>query len=192
MIKFKLPVQTGIKKNKRKIAGFTLLETLVAISILMVAVAAPITIAQKGLTSASYSKNQLIASYLAQDAIEYLINKRDSITIAETVKHDWALLWTDPAFSLCVSPNSCQIDTNAGVNGAGEIRAITQEPKGVLFKSDPDGFYGFTGRATNFTRTIQVTKIDDSHAMISVTVKWSADVASGSNSITVKTLIYNY
>ena len=39
-------------------SGFTLIETLVAISLLLIAVASPLTIAQKGLASAIYAKDR--------------------------------------------------------------------------------------------------------------------------------------
>ena len=185
-----------IFKNKKSKAGFTLLEALVAISILMVAVAAPITIAQKGLSSASYSKNQMIASYLAQDAIEYLINKRDGVTINDGTAHDWAALWTDPDFSKCVktdtNDNFCQIDTNLE-GGKGGIVSDTNQ---VMKKTETDSFYGFGGIATIFTRKIQVIRNPDSdnqdEALITVTVSWGTGTVDSTNSVVVKTLIYNY
>ncbi len=55
-------------KNKK---GFTIIETLVAITILMIAVAGPLTIAQKGLTASVYARDQVTASFLAQELMEY-------------------------------------------------------------------------------------------------------------------------
>ena len=167
-------MKTGlINKNK----GFTLLEALVAISILMVAVVAPITIAQKGLSSSYYSKNQMIASYLAQDAIEYIKNIRDMNVINENP-------WLD-RLDLCLGVNICMIDTNANV-GEGEVMADDETPLKIQ-----DGFYGFYGDDTNFTRTIKITKQEisgvDDQAMITVTVSWGAI----ENTIIVKTLIFN-
>lgn len=160
--------------------GFTLLEALVAISILMVAVMAPITIAQKGLSSAIYSKNQMIASYLAQDAIEYIINQRDNSSINKD--SDWAGFLV--AFSKCLDGKNCQIDTNVD-NGNGRI----YDSKGNLSK-DPNGFYGYEpgGTPTNFTRQINIVRniSNEDEALITVTVGW------GTDSVTVKTLIYNY
>lgn len=65
--------RTGIKNR-----GFTIVETLVAISILMIAVAGPLVIASKGLRAAVYAKNQMIASYLAQESMETIKNMRDN------------------------------------------------------------------------------------------------------------------
>ncbi len=171
---------------KRKlVSGFTLLEALVAISILMVAVVAPITIAQKGLSSAVYSKNQMIASYLAQDAIEYIKNKRDLLTI-NSLTFDWANL---SEFNFCKFPLSCQIDTiHEGVLPFGAGNPLSK---------DVDNFYQYEhddNGTTNFTREIMinlkdittdgVTRFDE--ALVTVTVRWGVD------SVIVKTLIYNY
>lgn len=105
--------------------GFTLIEALVAISILMIAIASPMTLAQKGLSSASLSKDQMIAAFLAQDAIEAVKNIRDQIAVSQTTG-DWLTGPTQDGFlSVCICPTddrcnfdsdnlkSCTIDTTA-------------------------------------------------------------------------------
>ncbi len=165
--------------------GFTLLEALVAVSILMVAVVAPITIAQKGLSSAVYTKNQMIASYLAQDAIEYIKNVRDGNILLNKIT---PTVWLD-GFDDCLDSNLCAVDTK--YDSIGEI--FEDETKVLKKEKDIEGkfqFYGyFTGEDTNFTRSINIKKISDDEALINVVVRWDADI---DNKVDVSTLIYNY
>lgn len=68
------------KENKgtNSAKGFTLVEAMVAISILSLAVTGPMIIAQKGIGAAIYARDQITAFYLAQEAVEYIRNVRDT------------------------------------------------------------------------------------------------------------------
>ncbi len=80
--------------------GFTLLETLVAVSIVTIAIVAPMSLASQSLTASYYARDQLIASQLAQEAIEVVRHIRDGNILA--------LNSTDPTrdvFSTSVTPS---------------------------------------------------------------------------------------
>lgn len=64
--------------NYNKNRAFTLIETLVAITILMIAIAGPLTVASKGFTSALDAKNQSVAINLAQEGLEYISFVKDN------------------------------------------------------------------------------------------------------------------
>src|ERR1035437_8020416 len=76
-------------------SGFTLVETLVAIAILMIAIAGPLTVAEKGLSAAIYARDKLIGSYLAQDGMEAIKNIVDTnqIYIGRTANSDVSDQW---------------------------------------------------------------------------------------------------
>lgn len=161
--------------------GFTLLEALVAVSILMVAVSAPITIAQRGLSSAIYSKDQMVATYLAQDAIEYIKNLRDKSSI-NSENYDWDALWLISGIDTCLN-TGCQIDTISG-------RIIAYANTNYI-KIDNNNFYQYeSGVETKYTRKIQIERRtvggQNDEALITVTVSW------GETSLVVRTMIYNY
>src|SRR3989338_7587789 len=66
--------QKKSKLNKNK-TGFTLVETLVAITILVVGVLGPLNVATRGITDGFYAKNQITAIYLAQEGLDLVNNK---------------------------------------------------------------------------------------------------------------------
>ncbi len=57
--------------------GFTLVETLVAITILLLTIVGPLTVAQKGIQQARFASEQTTATFLAQEAIEAAREMRD-------------------------------------------------------------------------------------------------------------------
>jgi type II secretory pathway pseudopilin PulG len=58
--------------------GFTIIETLVAITILMISIVGPLTIAQKSLNASIYAKDQVIASFIAQEQMELIKFQRNT------------------------------------------------------------------------------------------------------------------
>lgn len=65
------------KINLRDNRGFTIMETLVAIFILLISITGPMVFSQNGLRAAFQSRDQVTAFYLAQDAVEFVKNMRD-------------------------------------------------------------------------------------------------------------------
>ncbi len=63
--------------KKRLNFGLTMVESLVAISILTIAVIGPLSIIAQALQTSYYTRDQMTAHYLAQEAIEYVRNMRD-------------------------------------------------------------------------------------------------------------------
>lgn len=93
-----------MKINNEK--GFSLIETLVAISILMISIAGPLVVANKGLNAALYAKDQSIASFLAQEGMELLRNVKDNAIskYGETGYNNFV-----STVSSCTSGNTCGI-----------------------------------------------------------------------------------
>ncbi|HRY62543.1 MAG TPA: hypothetical protein P5056_02125 [Candidatus Paceibacterota bacterium] len=66
------------KRTARLVSGFTIIEALVAISILTIAVTGPLSLASKGISYSSYAKDEITAFYLANEAIDVIRNIRDT------------------------------------------------------------------------------------------------------------------
>ena len=83
--------------------GFTIIETLVAIAILMIAITGPLVVSNKSLTAALYAKDQTTATYIGQKSIEWIRNKKDN---------NIALLGSENWFN-GISSGSCPIYVNS-------------------------------------------------------------------------------
>lgn len=73
-----------LKIFKKPIKAFTLIESLVSISIILIAVLGPLTLILNAVNTIMHNKNRVIASYLAEEIIEEFRAYRDGIAIACT------------------------------------------------------------------------------------------------------------
>lgn len=77
------------KKQKKINNGFTLIECLVAVTVLMIAITGPLALATTGLSYSRYAKDEITAFYLASEAIEAVKNIRDANMILPQEGKDW-------------------------------------------------------------------------------------------------------
>lgn len=163
--------------NKDRARGFTMIETLVAISILLLSIAAPITIAQKGLSSAGFVKNQITAFYLAQDAMEYAKNVRDENIIAG---NQWRNGLNACSSDLCIFDVINDTITVCG----GNCDNLRQDPVSGLFGYNP------SWPETIFRRYISAQNINGDETQMTVTVSW--DEKGSTKNIEIKENILNW
>lgn len=109
--------KTLTKKNRHTLwwssrtAGFTLIEALVAVAIVLLGVTAAFSSAQFGLSSTSAVRNRVTAMYLAQEAIEGVKNMKDSNVLKRSAgvipAPDWlAGINPDSTNMPCSSPSN--------------------------------------------------------------------------------------
>lgn len=100
-----------IKKNK----GFTLIETMIAVFILVIAMNGLLGLIASSLFSARYAKNELTANYLIQEAIDYIRNDRDTTAFQQMgTGGGWDNFiqnrYGDGTSTICFSNNGCEIE----------------------------------------------------------------------------------
>src|ERR1035437_8061789 len=74
----RLRFKNMVKFFKQKNKGFTLVETLIAISIFSMTIVTMMSILGSGISDTNYAKRKMIAGYLAQEGIECARNARDN------------------------------------------------------------------------------------------------------------------
>jgi prepilin-type N-terminal cleavage/methylation domain-containing protein len=74
------PYKRAPRATQRFTAGFTLIETLVAVAILGLTIGGLLTVTTLSVRSLSIQKEKLIATKIAGEGIESMINKRDNNT----------------------------------------------------------------------------------------------------------------
>ncbi|MEI6490236.1 MAG: prepilin-type N-terminal cleavage/methylation domain-containing protein [bacterium] len=195
--------------------GFTILETLVAITIILIAITGPLDIIAHSLKASYYSRDEVTAFYLAQEAIEYARNERDNNELSQyTAVKDWLVG--------AVGSRDGSIDclNDAGKNPTNKcilLQTTGGDYKyqkcvgacGIMYKNN-EGIYGAENIGnlppTNFTREIYFTKVPDESVLVgsrtpadptrneviaTVTVYWDNSVGSG-NKFTLNTHLFNW
>ncbi len=157
-------------------AGFTLVETLVAVLILTMAIGALLTLTAGGFFSIRYAKNEIVANNLLQESLEYIRNTRDTAAINASKWDDWVMTLEDGG---CFTNDGCTInpyssDSNLRIQACEnqgnpndqcnylyfypDIGLYTYDTEsaggnGIVSLFDPKG----AGYETSFIRTIKVT-----------------------------------
>lgn len=99
------------EKKSREKRGFTILETIVAIFIIALATTGPLFISTRNIQISFLSKDQVVAAYLAQDALEYIKNLRDRNRPREDrsgLSHNEWLKGVNPD---CFKDSGCRVNT---------------------------------------------------------------------------------
>lgn len=174
--------------------GFTLVETLVAISVLVIAIIGPLYAVHKSVMASYAARDQLIATALAQEGVEYVRFIRDGNYLESFPNPPTA--WLD-GLQACISSNGCVIDPNQGsvsacaTSSGGGCPALRRNEAATA--GTPKLYLQTTNSAytpTRFTRKVVITTISPTEVAVDVTVSWSTQRVP--YSITVSEHLYNW
>lgn len=166
------------------LGGFTLVEALIGIAILVMAVLAPLTIAQSGIQGARVAQQQTTATFLAQEAIEQA--KYQIAYNLNTSAADWL-----SGLTQCASAD-CEVYAPRTSGSGGTLFrtcsagcTVYLSAAGTLYRSNIDG------TPTPYKRAVRVTEVSAGReAKITVTVTWTG--SNGPRTYTVEDYAYRW
>lgn len=173
-----------IKPQSNK--GFTLLETIVAIFVMTIAFTSLLSLMSNSLFSARYAKNEITAAYLAQEAIDYVRNSRDTVAFQG---NDWNTFLVSFGYApgkgnICFDSDGCYFEvSNPNVSSSVQACSSSGCPMMLYDPNMTKSLYGYTtGSSTvpsKFKRTILMDAVstapgnsNNDELQITVEVVW--------------------
>ncbi|MFT7507731.1 MAG: prepilin-type N-terminal cleavage/methylation domain-containing protein [Acidimicrobiales bacterium] len=180
--------------NTKHTKGYSLVEVLVALSILLLALTGPMVIAMKGLQSSYYAREKVAATYLAQEGIEAFIAMRNDATLAainaNSLSTSWS--WIQPGtrnsnLNSCFTATGCNTDYT-DQNPINRLEACTASGSNCRLYYDEDNSrarYSLSSAGQNavlspFTRVITIMNDPSGRGIqITATVSWVSQLFAG-------------
>ncbi len=174
-------------KNNNK--GFTILEALVAISILSISVAGMIGVTASSMSYSRYASDSITANYLLEEAIDSVRNSRDSILKKDS--NDWGSFLSK--YSSCFNQRGCILDVekfSPTVNLGDVALCSSTGCSPFYYDNNTSGNYVFynyrnVGVLSRFTRMVKMTNLTTDHNEVKVvaTVTWTNGSSQKSQSL---------
>ncbi len=172
-------------KNKNRSLGFTLIEAIVAIAVLVMALAGPLTLAYQSIRFAAVAKDKLIAANLAQEGIELILAMRANNFLNN---QNWlnGIAGSGGCSDNGITPCAIDASTNSPVE-----KSIAE----CLYLTINSGIYQcriVPGELPVFSRVINI-KVNSSftsEALITSTVSWTDKY--GSSQVILKEYILDW
>ncbi|MFZ3073861.1 MAG: prepilin-type N-terminal cleavage/methylation domain-containing protein [Minisyncoccales bacterium] len=180
------------KKSNSRCFGFTLVEVMTALTIIMVGIVGVYGLINQTLSASKTASMQLTAAYLGKEGIEIVRNIRDSNYLKSLngepgydQEHSWMSGLTSSG-----SPENVNCSTSTGCAADYSMQALSLGYANTPLKFN-GSFYNYsTGVETPYKRIITVNHSGGNFLEVVVSVNW---VEHGRNhSMTVRENLYNW
>jgi prepilin-type N-terminal cleavage/methylation domain-containing protein len=188
--------------------GFSLVETLVAITILLIVITGPLAISSSSAKSSSFSSEQVAAFFLAQEGVELVEKARDDLLITyfdgsrPTPWADFTKTAAGGVYRNCYTTiNSAGCDFTIKTDAAGTLNLVNCATAGncLLYVDTASGnvrsryTHSTSGStiSTPFTRTINLELINANEVKITSKVTWRTGALKAQQEVFVESRVFN-
>lgn len=183
--------------------GFTLVEVLVAVSILLFVIVGPMTIAVQSSRSTEFATEQAIAFFLAQEGLELAQNARDNYQLDTLGDATWDDFRSD--YSACFAGNGCwlEIDPSINVNTTvpTDAKVNVAACSGISCVLFLDATTGVRSRYTHnesagdtetpYTRRITMELVNPNEVKVTSRVQWRTGAFTTQSTVEATTYLFN-
>lgn len=193
-------------KYKNQQSGFSLVETLVAITILLIVIIGPMSISATAARSTSFASEQVVAFFLAQEGAEIAQKARDDILLKYFLDptdsnyladpwNEFAVVGNSP-YANCFNALGCGLELNS--DAAGTIKnPVLCSGTACNLHYDLDGErsrYTYTSAGnerTLFTRVIKFQEVSSNEIRVISTVFWRTGAQRAAQQVEVETYLFD-
>jgi prepilin-type N-terminal cleavage/methylation domain-containing protein len=194
-------------------SGFSLVETLVAIAILLIVIVGPMTIATNASRGTSFANEQTIAYFLAQEGLELVQKGRDDLLLKEfnpsgAANAAWnGFTGTSPTdeFNYCMADSSdggveqCGITINTDSTGSLAVvdcKGADAVNCKLYYDATPGVRARYThipgGTETDYIRIITMEEtVNNQEVLVTSEVRWRSGGQLQEQNVTAQTYLFN-
>lgn len=182
-------------------SGFSLVETFVAITILLLVITGPMSISTRAAKSTSFSSEQVVAFFLAQEGAEIIQKGRDDILLENF--SDKAAAWTKfidssgtGKFKHCFSVSGCGVELLSDSVGSIKAPVLCSGIQCALYLDSASNRARYTHASTGNTQTpylriINMESFGNREVKVTSKVYWRTGSQRNVQSVEVETYLFN-
>ena len=192
--------------QKNNQSGFSLVETLVAITILLIVITGPLTLVSNSARSTNFANDQVMANFLAQEGLELAQSVRDDLLIPTfDPSYSGGNAWnafvsaSNPNVGRCLSAAGCGLSLDTDQNGTVDLYDCSDIADCRLYlNSTPNQRAAYThndasgvNTTSRYTRVITMDDAVAGQVKVVSRVTWRSDGQRGEQEVIATTYLFD-